>query len=269
VQAFERFITAVRLGTGGDRRAAERAAQAVVTTLFERISGGQADDVTQYLKPPDGVVPGELTLRNRPSDGFGLDEFLRRVAQREHVDEDVARAHTTTVLNALRLVLPRKEFADTADQLPAEFEQLLSASWRPHRPLLTIQQLMQLIAERSGLSAEDARRATEAVLEALAERLPDEEVAALVNRLPDDLHAPLERGRASRTAPRRLDVDGFLELVGERMQTDPLQARERARAVLQVLVEALDDTMVAALLRELPDDYADLLAPAHSPAGSG
>jgi uncharacterized protein (DUF2267 family) len=269
VQAFERFITAVRLGAGVDRREAEPAAQAVLTTLFERISGGQADDVAQRLKLPDGLVPSTLTLRNRPADRFGLDEFLRRVAERENVDEDLARAHTTTTLNALRLVVPRKEFADTVDQLPAEFEQLLSAPWRPHRPLLTIQDLLQLIADRSGLSADEARGVTEAVLEALAERLPDKEVAALVDRLPDDLHAALERGRARRTAPRRLDLDDFLELLGERMGTDPEGARERARDVLQVLAEALDDGILADLLVELPDDYADLFSPRRSPAGSG
>ena len=269
MQAFERFITAVRLGAGADRREAESAAQAVLATLFERISGGQADDVAQRLRLPGGFLPGTLTLRNRPADRFGLDEFLRRVAERENVDEDVARAHTTTVLNALRLVVPRKEFADTVDQLPAEFEQLVSAPWRPHRPLLTVQDLLQLVADRSGLAADEARRATEAVLEALAERLPDTAVAALVDRLPDDLRAALERGRARRTAPRRLDLDDFLVLLGERMGADPQEARERARAVLQVLAEALDDQMLADLLVELPDDYADLFSPWHSPAGSG
>jgi uncharacterized protein (DUF2267 family) len=56
--------------------------------------------VAQLLELPDGFLPGTLTLRSRPADRFGLDEFLRRVAKREHTDEDVARAHTTTVLNA-------------------------------------------------------------------------------------------------------------------------------------------------------------------------
>jgi uncharacterized protein (DUF2267 family) len=41
VQTFERFLTAVRLDAGVDRRAAERTAQAVLTTLFERVSEGR------------------------------------------------------------------------------------------------------------------------------------------------------------------------------------------------------------------------------------
>jgi uncharacterized protein (DUF2267 family) len=269
VQAFERFITAVRLGAGLDRPAAERAAQAVLTTLCERISGGQADDVAQRLKLPEGFIPSTLTLPSRPADRFGLDEFLRRAAEREQADGDVARAHASTVLNALRLVLPPKEFADIVDQLPGEIEQLVSAPWRPHRPLRTVQELLQLVADRSGLSADEARRATEAVLEGLAERLPDKEVAALLDRLPGDLRAALERGRAGRTAQRRLDLDDFLELLGERTGTDPQRAREHARAVVQVLTEALDDQMLADLLVELPDDYADLLGARLSPAGAG
>jgi uncharacterized protein (DUF2267 family) len=269
VQVFERFITAVRLGTELDRPAAERTAQAVLTTLCERISGGQADDLVQRLKPPDGFVPGTVTLRTRPADRFGLDEFLRRVSEREHVADDVARAHATTVLTAVRLVVPPKEFADAVDQLPAEFEQLWSSPWRPYRPLMTVQDLLQLIADRGGLAAAEAARVTEAVLEALAERLPDREVDALLQRLPDDLHAALGRGRARRTAPRRLDLDDFLELLGERMGTDPQQAREHARAVLTVLVEAIDDQMLADLLVQLPDDYADLFLRRPSPVGSG
>jgi hypothetical protein len=68
-------------------------------------------------------------------------------------------------------------------------------------------------------------------------------------------------GCAHRTAPRRLTVDKFLELLGERLQTDPVQARERARSVLSALVEFVDDQLLADLLIELPDDYADLLCP--------
>jgi uncharacterized protein (DUF2267 family) len=241
----------------------------VLTTLFERISGGQADDLVQRLKPPDGFVPSTLTLRTRPADHSGLDEFLHRLSEREHVPEDVSRAHATTVLNALRIVVPPKEYADTVDQLPAEFEQLLSAPWRRYHPLMTIQNLLQLIADRGGLAAEEATRVTEGILEALAERLPDKEVDALVERLPDDLHAALQRGRARRTAPRQLDLDDFLELLGERLGTDPQQAREHAGAVLQVLAEALDDQMLADLLVQLPDDYAELFLRRPSRVGSG
>jgi uncharacterized protein (DUF2267 family) len=261
MQAFERFLTAVRLGAQVDRPTAEVIARAVLTTLFERISGGQAADIVEQLKPPEGFLPATSTLPNRQAEPFDLDEFLRRVAHRERGDEDSARAHAIVALRALQLVIPPQEVRDAVDQLPGALAGLLSSPWRPqHRPP-TGRDLVQLVAERSGLAAEEAGRVTEGVLEALAERLPDREVDALEKQLGDDLQAALERGRARRTAPRRLTVEKFLELLGERLQTEPAQAREHARSVLSALVEFIDDRLLADLLIELPDDYADLLCP--------
>jgi uncharacterized protein (DUF2267 family) len=261
MQAFERFITLVRIGAGLDRRAANQAAEAVLTTLFERIAGGQADDVAQQLKPPDGFIPGALTLRNRPADRFGFDEFLRRVAEREQADDETARKHTAVVLNALRVVIPGKEWADTVAQLPREFERLLAEPWRPRQPAISRVAFLELVRERTGWSAEEAGQVTEAVLQALAEVLPDGLVTELTQRLPEELHAPLQQGMANRTAPRRLDLEDFLQLLAERMGTDPQQARERARVVLQCLVGALDDQVVEELLVQFPDDYVELLVP--------
>ncbi|SFL14019.1 DUF2267 domain-containing protein [Geodermatophilus ruber] len=269
MHAFDRFITAVQLGADLDRGSAERVAQAVLTTLSERLSGGQADDLAQQLKPPDGFLPGTATLRNRQAESFELDEFLRRVAGREQADEDAARAHTTVVLHALRLVVPSTEVEDAVAQLPADFAGLLSSPWRSQRPVSAGRDLVQLVTARGGPDGQEARRVTEGVLEVLAERLPDREVGALAQQLPDDLRPALERGRAARTAPRRLTAEAFLEVLAERLQTDPLQAREHARAVLSALVEVVDDALLAGLLTELPDDYADLLVPRRSPAGSG
>jgi uncharacterized protein (DUF2267 family) len=259
VQAFERFLTGVRLGARADRPAAETTAQAVLTTLFERLSGGQAADMVEQLKPPDGFVPARATLRNRPAEAFDLEEFLRRVAHREHGDNDAAQTHASVVVHALQLAIPAKEVRDAVDQLPAEFAVLLSSPWRPQQPLTADRELVRLVADRSGLAPEEAGQVTEGVLEVLAERLPDKEVDALLLQLGDGVRAALERGRADRTAPRRLTVDKFLAVVGERLQTDPTQARERARPVLSAVVELIDDRLLADLLTELPDDYADLL----------
>ena len=50
-------------------------------------------------------------------------------------------------------------------------------------------------------------------------------------------------------------------MLGERLRTDPGRARERAWPVLSAVVEFVDDRLLADLLTELPDDYADLLCP--------
>ncbi|SFK51247.1 DUF2267 domain-containing protein [Geodermatophilus ruber] len=268
MQTFERFRTAVRLGTGWDRRTADHGAQSVLVTLFERITGGQAADVAQQLSPPDGFLPQPLMERSRPAERFGVEEFLRRVAEREHVDTEAARLLTSTVLNALGLVIPHKEWKDTVAQLPTEFEQLWSIPWRPRHPLQSAADLLDPVGARSGLSTDEARRVADAVLHILAECLSVTVAGELAQRLPDDLRAPLEQGLAHRSAPLPFTPENFLKLLAVRLGTDPQSARERARAVLQVLVEEIDDSVLADLLAELPADFDDLLVPTPSRAGS-
>jgi uncharacterized protein (DUF2267 family) len=262
VHTFERLLTAVRIGAELDRTAAERTVRAALTPLLERLSGGQADDLARELRAPEGVVPGTGTLRNRPADAFDSAGFLHRVAEREGSDEPTARRHAVVVLQALQLVAPPRETRDAADQLPGDFADLLSAPWRPRLPLSAGRDLVELVTDRSGLTAEQAGRVIEAVLEALAERLPDAEVDALAEQLPADLHPALQRGRVQRTAPRGLTVDALVELLAERVESGPERAREHAHAVLPALVAALDDRLLADLLVQLPDDFADLVSPA-------
>jgi uncharacterized protein (DUF2267 family) len=264
VHTFERLLTAVRLGGELDRPAAERTVPAVLTPLFERLSGGQADDLARELRVPDGVVPGPATLRNRPAESFDLAEFLDRVARREATDAELARRHAVVVLQALRLVVPGKEFQDAVDQLPAEFAELQTPPWRPRLPVRSGRDLVESVADRAGLSAEEAGRVTDGVLEVLAERLPDDQVDALSAQLPADLRPALQRGRVRRTAPRGLTAEGLLELLGQRLSTDPAQARERAHAVLPALAETVEDPLLGDLLVGLPDDFAELVTPGPS-----
>jgi uncharacterized protein (DUF2267 family) len=262
VHTFERLLTAVRTGAEVDRPAAQHTVQAVLTPFLERLSGGQADDLARALRAPDGVVPGTATLRNRPAEAFDRAEFLRRVAEREGTDEATARRHAAVVLHALQLVAPPRETRDAVDQLPGDFADLLSTPWRPRLSPSAGREVVELVADRSGLAAEQAGRVTEAVLEVLAERLPDAEVDALAGQLPPDLQPALERGRVQRSAPRGLTVEALLELLAERVESGPERAREHAGTVLPTLVAVLDDPLLADLLVQLPDDMADLVAPA-------
>jgi uncharacterized protein (DUF2267 family) len=261
MHTFERLLTAVRLGGEMDRAAAERTVQAVLTPFLERVSGGQADDLARELRVPDDVLPGQVTVRSRPADAFDLAELLERVAGREGIDTSLARRHAVVVLQALRMVVSPRVFRDAVDQLPAEFAELLSAPWRPRLPVLAGRDLVQRVADSAQLPAESAGQATEGVLEVLAERLPDRTIGALSQQLPADLQPALERGRVRRTAPRALTVDALLELLGERLATDPARVREHARAVLSALAETVDDELLGDLLVELPDDFADLVTP--------
>jgi uncharacterized protein (DUF2267 family) len=108
---------AERTGLPTDR--AREAADAVLETLAERIAGGEVDDLIASL-PPELHPP--LRKGNELSNGaarrLSLDEFLRRVAEREGVAPPLAREHARAVFATLREALPDKEFFDVTAQLP-------------------------------------------------------------------------------------------------------------------------------------------------------
>jgi uncharacterized protein (DUF2267 family) len=91
----------------------------VLETLAERIAGGEVDDLIASL-PPELHPP--LRKGNELSNGaarrLSLDEFLRRVAEREGVAPPLAREHARAVFATLREALPDKEFFDVTAQLP-------------------------------------------------------------------------------------------------------------------------------------------------------
>lgn len=91
--------------------------EAVLRTLGERLSGGQVDDLTEFL-------PGELAA-TLESDGepeaFDPEEFLARVADRSDVDEEFAGRVTRATTDALAEVAPGSEYRDVRQQLPDEY----------------------------------------------------------------------------------------------------------------------------------------------------
>lgn len=116
---YEHFIVTVQHEAGIPKRQTERAVAATLATLAERISGGEAEDIAEQL-------PAEL--RRMLADGsnaqaFDLEEFLRRVAEREGVTLDSAEPHARAVFSALGRAVSR--VADMASELPKDFEPLV------------------------------------------------------------------------------------------------------------------------------------------------
>ncbi len=93
----EAFIDAVATAAQLDAEGAERATRAVLQTLAERIDRGEARDLAARL--PAEVAPWIATTS--PAEGFDVDEFVRRVGQREGVNEPTAYGHARAVLDAL------------------------------------------------------------------------------------------------------------------------------------------------------------------------
>ena len=86
-----------RASGGLGHEAAERAAQATLQTLAERLPRGEAGHILREL--PAEFVPWLHTETD--AEAFDIDEFLDRVAQREDVDVETALLHARAVFFAL------------------------------------------------------------------------------------------------------------------------------------------------------------------------
>jgi uncharacterized protein (DUF2267 family) len=117
-----------------------------------------------------------------------------------------------------------------------------------------------MVAEHAGLREDGARRATEAVLETLAERIAAGEVRDLMLWLSVELHEPLRRAMAeSGGVATRLPLDRFLNRVAEREGVELDQAAVHTRAVFAALREILPDQELRDITDQLPKDYDALL----------
>src|SRR6187200_2195595 len=97
-----------------DREQAERATRAVLTTLAERLSKGEALDLAEQL-PPSLAAWLHTTGGPEP---LHYDEFLRRVAAREGSDTKTAERHAQAVFRALAQSVDGDELDDVAAELP-------------------------------------------------------------------------------------------------------------------------------------------------------
>ena len=251
----EQFIEVVQQAAGIRREDAERAVRATLQTLGERLSAGEARDLADYL-PPGAAA---WLAAERRSEPWHLDEFLRRVAAREGVDDETALRHARGVFVALGRAVAPRELRDVASELPMDFGPLLSAAPGAHPTLVPAERFYRRVADRAGVSIEGARRITDAVLETLAERVAAGEVEDLLRELPPELREPLERGAQRDRHAVRMPLEEFLRHVAEREGTpDEDEAREHARAVFETLREALTPDEFYDLSAELPREYAEI-----------
>jgi uncharacterized protein (DUF2267 family) len=236
-----------------DRESAQRAARAVLQTLAERLSKGEARDLASRLPAP---LAAWLHTTSGP-EPFGYDEFLRRVAAREDADLETAARHAKAVFWALGGQVGEDEANDLAAELPQDFAPLAAEAQRRFFETADLPTFLAKVAEHARISPAAARRVAEAVLETLAERISGGEVDDLVARLPVELRPALERGRErSGGHPAKLSLERFLERVGERLGIAPLQARPYVEAVFVALRETLPHEEFLDVTAELPYEYA-------------
>jgi uncharacterized protein (DUF2267 family) len=95
---------------------------ATFEVLGERISGGEASDIATQL--PEKLAELLFRVGGNP-EGFGLEAFFRRVAEKEGMDVNKASDHASTVMAVLGQAITDEELADVRSQLPGYFYPLL------------------------------------------------------------------------------------------------------------------------------------------------
>lgn len=128
---YESFIgeTQHRLGLG-TRGEAVRATRATLTTLGERLEGGEATDLASPL-------PIEIDRYLTEADSgqqFSFNEFLDRVSERANVDEADAAFQAKAMMTLLAEVAPGSEMDDVRGQFPEEFSPLFELVGAEQRP---------------------------------------------------------------------------------------------------------------------------------------
>jgi uncharacterized protein (DUF2267 family) len=259
---YERFITTIEQRAGISWEKAERAASATLSTLGERIASGEARDLARELPADIG-----RWLLDAPGDAepFGVDEFVRRVAEREGVDTDTAERHAAAVFVALARLVRSSELSDVIAQLPKEYERLVGVMRERRRDptapeVITYDEFAERVAGRAGLDRPDAERAADAVLETLGERIAGGEIEDIAASLPAELRPALERGsHRTRGKATRMSLDEFVGRVADREGVSWEDALEHTRAVFTSLREALPDKEWSDMLDQLPKGYQEAL----------
>lgn len=102
------------------REQAREATHATMEILGERLFGGEAEDLAAQL-------PEELArslTSSGPKENFGLQEFLRRLGEREGIEAEQAEEHAKAVFTVLQEMVSTGELTDIRSQLPDEYERL-------------------------------------------------------------------------------------------------------------------------------------------------
>lgn len=123
---FDKFLGQVQhLARLSDIQQALRATRATLQTLAERIDCNEARDMAAQL-PPEIGKSLHCPQQHKP-DRFGLDEFFRRVSEREGVDLADATFHARAVMEVLIEAVSPGEMGQVMQQLPDEFQPLFFA----------------------------------------------------------------------------------------------------------------------------------------------
>jgi uncharacterized protein (DUF2267 family) len=114
------------------REEAERATQATLETLKERLVGDEAKDLAAQLPQQLGQY-----LRGREGQNgqhFTLEEFIQRVSEQEGVDPTTAVTHVRAVFSVLQQAVTPGEFDDVRVNLSDDYAELFATGSTSETP---------------------------------------------------------------------------------------------------------------------------------------
>lgn len=230
---------------------AERTAEAVLKTLSEGISHGEAADLGDEL--PEQFRRVLLDTDRARAEPPAFDEFVSRVSERLDVDEHEGLQRSQAVVAALSEVAGVDEVENARDQLPPEYEELFQPG-----EALGSENFVEAVADHGDLSKTHARSASEATLSVLGERLSKGEAEDVAEYLPDraaDWLVPDEPARAL-----DYDYDELLAHVADEENISTERAERHVDAVTDVLAETVGESEFENMASQLPETYEPLFA---------
>jgi uncharacterized protein (DUF2267 family) len=187
------FLTRVEQSGGLRPDIAQRAAQATLRTLAERITGGEARDIALFL-------PRELRplLEETPeqAEGFDLDELVRRVAELGGLHGQAAARALDAVLETLAVRLSAGEVEDLAGELPGVVRPALRRGLAERRAAtaMTADEFVGRVAARERVDRDVAERHVRTVFAVLREALSEAEWEDVEAQLSHDYEPLLALG---------------------------------------------------------------------------
>ncbi|MER6566111.1 DUF2267 domain-containing protein [Streptomyces sp. NPDC001093] len=120
---YDEFLARVReRGEYDSQDEAAEVTEAVLGVLAQRIGPGEIDDLASQLPGPLG--PGLADAKQGRPEGFGIEEFHRRVAERIGGRPGTARWDTGAVLTTVADSVSGGELNQVLSQLPSSYATL-------------------------------------------------------------------------------------------------------------------------------------------------
>lgn len=126
----DEFLSEVKRQIGAESDE-ETATRAVLETLADHLAGNAPAKLAAQLPEEIGeFITEHKSDPNAEGEGFGIEEFLRRTAERAGLeDSSSAKKQAVAVLNVMREAISEGEFDKMRGTLPAEYDELFGTRY--------------------------------------------------------------------------------------------------------------------------------------------